>query len=286
MPAMSNSTPESIASAVKGIHQTLGDCYSAWEQIDKPIKMGEPFWADPKAAAESLLEKAFLACIAFLEVTGTTTLLELAKADYQEAKRTGYLKATALEDDPCAEYLVWGERIRLYADAASTGCGVVEHGGVDPSLLAILRNSEYVINDRDLYGNPPREEREVHQRVEAILKAVYRDWLHKPRLAKAVNGFEPDTGIPSLKTLVEYKYIKAAEDVARVAEQILADTRGFASRDWDKVVFVIYESGRFRSEDQWNQLLASCEVAGNANVVVIHGEAVEGSTVRVDAASV
>ena len=96
--------------------------------------------------------------------------------------------------------------------------------------------------------------------------------MHKPRLAKPIKNFEPDTGIPSIRTLLEYKFISGHRQVAQIADEILADTRAYTSQDWTSFVYLIYETRRFKPESQWRQLLRDCEVSENTAVVVLTGE--------------
>jgi len=60
-----------------------------------------------------------------------------------------------------------------------------------------------------------------------------------------------------------------------VADQVLADTRGYTSREWNSFIYVIYETERFRSESQWRQFLRECAVESNATIVVMSGHPVD-----------
>ena len=94
----------------------------------------------------------------------------------------------------------------------------------------------------------PQNEKDVHLRIEAILKCIFPDMKRKPSLSKQIKNFEPDTGIPSLETLIEYKFLSRKIDVGGIADQLLADTRGYISKDWKRFLYVIYETNRFRTE--------------------------------------
>jgi hypothetical protein len=143
---------------------------------------------------------------------------------------------------------------------------------IPKDLLQAIRYIHYVISDRHLFGRPPRDEKDVHLRIEGILKCFYPDLKHKPTLNKPIKSFEPDTGIPSIGTLLEYKFIGNKKEVPQVADQILADTRGYTSKDWQSFIYVIYETNRFQSEKDWNELLRQSDVPENTFVVVLSGE--------------
>jgi hypothetical protein len=104
------------------------------------------------------------------------------------------------------------------------------------------------------------------------LKCVFPDLKHKPTLTKQIKNFEPDTGIPSIETLIEYKFLSRREDIATIADEVLADTRGYTSRDWNRFLYVIYETNRIRPEKDWNQLLRQSGVPENTTIVVLGGE--------------
>jgi len=98
------------------------------------------------------------------------------------------------------------------------------------------------------------------------------DLLRKPPLSKPVTGFVPDTGIPSIGTLIEYKFLSQENQAGQIANEILADTRGYAETEWANIVFVIYETRRFKTIHEWRGLLKACGVPESIQVVVLYGE--------------
>jgi hypothetical protein len=145
---------------------------------------------------------------------------------------------------------------------------------VTKDIEAILRGCEYAITDKDAFAKPPADEAEVHNRIEAVLRCMFTDLIRKPRLHKPIKNFEPDTGIPSLKTLIEYKFLSSKDMAPKIADEILADTRAYASptKEWTSFIYVIYETKRFKTELEWRQLLRECEVSTNSSVIVLSGE--------------
>ena len=69
--------------------------------------------------------------------------------------------------------------------------------------------------------------------------------------------------------------------VISAPEEILADTRGYTSRDWTKILFVIYETNRFKTGKDWDQQLRESAVPENISVVVLSGEPLERKRVGV-----
>jgi hypothetical protein len=76
----------------------------------------------------------------------------------------------------------------------------------------------------------------------------------------------------SARTLIEYKFLSSASDTKRIAEEILINSRGYTSRDSDTFVYVIYETKRIKSENEWNLLAEKCGFGQNSKIIVLSGE--------------
>ncbi len=144
---------------------------------------------------------------------------------------------------------------------------------ITKDLLDVLRATQWVITNERCFGRKPDKEEDVHLRIEAVLQCLFPGHVqHKPSVSKTIKTFEPDTGLPTLRTFVEYKFLSERAAVQRIADEILADTRGFEYPGWDRLVFVIYETHRIRSEADWNSFLRDCGAGKNIRAVVISGE--------------
>jgi hypothetical protein len=223
----------------------------------------EPSW---------VIEVCFIQLLAALEALGMSELRNNVYAEYAEIKASsdGFSKSAPDPEDEAYSPVLG--RVRRYIAALKVLLPSDKHTTVTKDLLDIIRNVHYVITDKTVFPGVPQSEKDVHLRIEAILKCVFPDLKHKPSLSKQIKNFEPDTGIPSLKTLVEYKFLSRKEDVGPIADQLLADTRGYTSKDWERFLYVVYETNRFRTESDWNQLMRESSVALNTTVVVLSGE--------------
>jgi len=215
------------------------------------------------------LDRAFLELKLFLEAKGILQMLRDVAADH----------ARAAEDFMKSEMAPWGEpysfrvrHVRKYLRAVDTTFGSASHSTVTKELLDILHESQYSITDPKCFPSPPADEKDVHVRIDAVLRCVFPNLRHKPPIGKPIKNFEPDTGLPSLQTLIEYKFVATDADVKRVADEVLADTRGYASKDWDKFIYVIYETKRLKPVIQWKELLRSSGVGESTQILVISGE--------------
>lgn len=222
--------------------------------------------------AEWWIEVAFLKVLAAASFLGLTSIESLVKADLNAAKAGGANGFDKSEMGPEEPYSSWLSRLRQYTAAIEALGDVQSVHAVTKDVTEILRACQYSILDSRVYAEPPRSEDAVHRRIEAVLRCVFPDLKHKPSLTKPIKNFQPDTGLPSIRTLIEYKYLTKPAEAPIIADQILADTRGYHSRDWDTFIYVIYETRRIKPESEWNQLLTESGLADNTTAIVISGE--------------
>ena len=219
------------------------------------------------------LYAAYSQLMLMAESLGLTHMYDQIRKSYDEAidRKDGM---SARETDPAGEpYLLVEWELNRFASSFEAVYGLRPSHVVSKDVIDVLRATQYAITDRNCFAEPPASEADVHRRIEAVLKCVFPDLDHKPPIPKPVKNFEPDTGLPSMRTLIEYKFIQTIADAKRVADEILADTCGYKSSDWDKFVFVIYETKRLKPEEDWNRLLDQCGTAFNTEAIVLCGEA-------------
>jgi hypothetical protein len=218
------------------------------------------------------IEKAFVTLNVLAEAVGLTGVQKELQQIETEARKKGFSLSKMGMDDP---YLIWGSRLTKYVDAIAQLYGLKESRQTLLRELAdIVQRTEYYLNDFSIFGSAPANEADVHNRIEALLKCYFPDLKRKPGINKPVKTYLADTGIPSQKTLIEYKFISNKSEAAKVADEILADTRGYASKQWPNILFVIYETKRVRTEKEWNELLVQCDLdPENYSLVVLRGGA-------------
>jgi hypothetical protein len=215
------------------------------------------------------IECAFLQLRLFLEAKQLPHMLGELLVDHKKARANFMKSEMSSWGEP---YSFWTGRLRQYVSAIYATFGATSSSTVTKDLIEILRATIYSITDQDCFGHPPGREADVHNRIEAVLRCVFPTLVHKPPIAKPIKNFEPDTGLPTVNTLVEYKFVSTKEEVKRVADEVLADTRGYTSKDWNRFIFVIYETKRLKSEIQWAELMKASGVGEDTQVIVISGE--------------
>lgn len=256
--------PHQVAAALDAVAEQLGFADKALQGF---VQAHDPM---DRWAAGWHLEIAYTHLLTLVEAQELPHLRADIARDFEAARAEGL---STVAGGPYGEpELKWAEAPQRYVAALQAVYVNEPLRTVTKGLEAILRAAIYPLNDTDLFDAPPCNEGEVHKRLEAILRCVFPDLLRKPRLPKPIKHFEPDTGIPSIHTLIEYKFLSSHNQVASIADELLADTRGYSSKDWTSFVYVIYETSRIRPESEWRQLLRACEIDSRTTVVVLAGE--------------
>lgn len=217
------------------------------------------------------IETCFLILLTIVEALGLSELYKMILSEYASMKESkeGFVEWKVVDGEPFSVCLA---KIRQFLRAIEQFFPQKEPTMISKDVFQIIRDIHYTITDKALFANVPKDEKDVHTRIEGILKCFFPDLKHKPTLTKQIKNFEPDTGISSIETLIEYKFLSRAKDVPVIADQVLADTRGYNSKEWNHFIYVIYETNRFRPEKQWNQLLRQSGVPENTTIVVLSGE--------------
>jgi hypothetical protein len=226
---------------------------------------------DRGAEAGWRIEGAFVRMRILLEAAGLPEALKAVQE--MEAIARGKWGAVENDDETGGEpFLLWGGKLYQYVRALEQTLGQPKLTTVTKDVVQILRATQYSITDRNCFRSPPANEDEVHARVEAVLRCIFSDLLHKPPIAKQIKNFQPDTGLPSIGTLIEYKFMGDKGEEKRIADEVLADTRGYFSKEWKNHIYVIYETKRIKPESQWRQLLRDSGIKPNTEIIVISGE--------------
>ena len=249
----------------KANHSFINSFYNK-RQIDPALDYDED-----KDIAEYYAESAFAAVLILLEHLNLTETYKNVSILFELAKKNGFTESAMGFDEP---YIVSIEKLRIIVDGISSLYGLDDSVTSEMhDIKTIIKQALYVICDIALFKNQPKNEADVHDRIESILKCYFSDLKRKPSLTKPIKNFEPDSGIPSTQTLIEYKFVNSKKDAKLVVDQILADTNGYKSSKWKNLLFVIYETHRVLPEKDWKALLHECELRDNYDIVVLPGDA-------------
>lgn len=256
-----------LSESLKQIHELLKQADDVFEK--NPNRKKDEYDV-PEMQIEYYIEAAFIHTLVLLDKLNLPRTYEQVQEALKKAKKEGFLKSKHGVDNP---YLCWSAEIYGFLQAIANSYNIHPFSSfIIKDIISILRSTLYSITDKKIFKNPPKNEGEVHTRIEAVLKCVFSDIRHKPSINKPIKKFEPDTGLPSVMTLIEYKFISNLKDAKRVSDEVLADTRGYFSRDWKHFIYVIYESSRIKPENEWIRMLKECGVPNNTQIIVLSGE--------------
>jgi len=266
---MLDNTTNNLAVSLEQIHALLKEADDIFQENPN---LGNKQHDVPEMQAEYYIESAFIHTLVLLDKLNLSRTYDQVRLVFDKARKTGFLESKFGIDEP---YLFWSAEIYHYLQAIGNSYNVHPFSKfVSKDIISILRSTIYSITDKKIFPNPPKNEDEVHSRIEGVLKCIFPDLKHKPSISKPIKNFEPDTGLPSAHTLVEYKFISSQTEAKRISDEVLADTRGYFSREWESFIYVIYETSRIKPETEWRQMLNDCGVPDNTQILVLSGEPV------------
>ncbi|HEX4228901.1 MAG TPA: hypothetical protein VHZ07_09530 [Bryobacteraceae bacterium] len=264
----------SLSRALSLVHKNETLLTSQLEEHEDQIAKREV-----EAEIEFFVNQAFRRAVVMAEVRGLKSTRSSIERLYKEAQ--GQL--SSFEDVHGEIYLKWQPRLEEFLDALQIALGEPSSALITREIISILKETQYSITRPIYFGRVPEKEKDVHDRIEAILRCIFPDMKHKPHVGTFLKNFEPDTGLPSIKTLLEYKFVKSDNEARTVLDQLFSDVVGYSSPEWKTLICVIYETKRVFSEKQWNTEVKSrpafqdSGVAENVQVVVISGDSPRGS---------
>jgi len=258
-----------LSESLKQIHELLKKADRVFEK--NPHRRKDDYDV-PEMQIDYYIESAFIHTLVLIDTLNLSRTYEQVREIFDKAKKKGFGESQHGVDEP---YLQWSAEIYDFLQAIGNSYNVHPFSNlVSKDIISILRATLYSITDKSIFDKPPARESEVHSRIEAVLKCVFPDLKHKPSINKPIKNFEPDTGLPSVRTLIEYKFISNQNDAKRVSDEVLADTRGYFSREWERFIYVIYEASRIKPESEWAQMLNECGVPSNTQILVLQGESI------------
>ncbi|GEM_PF-4933305 len=257
-----------IAQSIKQIRQWLGQVNDfAWDMFTNPNNIDE----EEKALARERMNDTWRMTISLCEQLQLSSLLNITKSEVAKYVNNPWKSKWA--EKAAEPYLIWPSRLeRIIHIIECLFIAEIEgfKTNIQRDLVQVLHSSEGYITS-NIFQNLPSCEDDIHRRIEAMLRCCYDNVLTKPPIPRQIKNFMADTGIPYTKSLIEYKFIESQGDAKIVVGQILSDVGGYDSPDYDNLIFVIYETARFVSEQDWNSAIKSSNHNIPVQVVLLKG---------------
>lgn len=257
-----------IQRAVDAITDRLAQAEDRWWNV--AVGRDDVF---DQEVAEGALREAWLLIVDLLHTLNMPSVFDFAKRKHK-----------SFEADPLASRMGVDDPFLVHADEARSIVRMVRDVHLPTSrhdvavasvdaLLDILRRCETYILSRNAFGFVPAREEDVHQRIQGLLECSFPDVEPRPPLPSmgGIKSFIPDTGIRSLRTVIDYKFIEDRGEGKNVLDEIFADISGYQSDAYDTFVFVIYETTRAFSEEKWITAIERAKPGTRVAVIVLKG---------------
>lgn len=137
---------------------------------------------------------------------------------------------------------------------------------------------------RKILGNLPlcaatigyefNDEATLDRFAETILHGTYPELNSNPSVELPISYTLPDTGIPNIGLLIEYKYLRSESDFTQhLRDEMQADVRNWAgTQKWAGLIFCVYQQRVFFSEESiYKTLTKDSTTFKHLSVVLITG---------------
>lgn len=207
--------------------------------------------ADPEGAEDSLrfeLKSLATFLAAGLEILG----LPDSRLEVIESLRSLEDSKTSVWKWEPEHEVAWSPQLELlemllepaYLLSESTA-ETVDRGALE-RLESMLRDTGALVYRRN---QAPAREADIQEVMHDYLSVVFPDFVKKPDIPGALKHFEPDGGVPSLRTAIEFKFSDSPEELRTALSGVFEDMSGYScSRDWIRFFSVFYLTHPFETQ--------------------------------------
>lgn len=188
---------------------------------------------------EGYCQEAYLTMLAFIDKHNLTGLRDYAIKEWENHK--GNLLNSFYSEAAETPFLaVTGNFLYPMLVALSNVYGTSESIEITANNPFKLKQAIELLPHTALKLNYNiKDEDSIDKLIEAFLTPIYPDLNSNPSLTLPEGYRQPDSSIPSLTLLLEYKYIKNKTEIRKVIDEAQADIRNYAQSPWQYLYFVI-----------------------------------------------
>lgn len=119
--------------------------------------------------------------------------------------------------------------------------------GARQKLIEYLQHTRFYVSK--LFKGIPSSEMDIQNVMHPILEGFFGAEFHKnPPISQSIKSYEPDCGIKSIGTAVEFKFVDTEQELKTAMDGIYTDLSGYSgSKDWTQFISVFYMTDSFRS---------------------------------------
>jgi hypothetical protein len=126
---------------------------------------------------------------------------------------------------------------------------------------------------RDIKAELIRSEADVQRIIWAMLRPTFPDLVDEDFLPKfGAKNYKPDFGIPSLRLLIEAKYVSGYKTVAEIQDELHADIIGYreSTSEYSAIIFFVYDTrGEVAANSELHRVIR--EQKGVADLITVVG---------------
>lgn len=235
-----------LSEEIKAELERCGDALWRLDDIERNTSSLQE--ADESAESHTLatqvleyhLQRTLRAIGALAERLGTPSIEREVAALRRDSSR---LKSTARhEGDIHSEALSIAYSCFAPLSAMTDAHKVTVHG----VLRNIISKTAVIVNDK---GLEPDNEARVRNAVLEVCRYSFPDAIKEVSIAKTLKHYKGDLGIPSLKTMVEFKFVNSQTEMKASLDGIYADMKGYKHPDWEIFYSVFYMTGPLYTQE-------------------------------------
>jgi hypothetical protein len=126
---------------------------------------------------------------------------------------------------------------------------------------------------RDIKSELIKSEADVQRIIWTVLRPTFPDLVDEDFLPKfGAKNYKPDFGIPSLRLLIEAKYVSGSKTVAEIQDELHADIIGYreSTSEYSAIIFFVYDTrGEVAANSELHRVIR--EQQGVADLITVVG---------------
>lgn len=101
----------------------------------------------------------------------------------------------------------------------------------------------------DLLKVSPANESDVRNACLSVCRIAFPDTRREIGIPQIVKNYKGDLGVPSLRTMAEFKFVDSRDEMKVSLDGVFADMRGYKCPDWDTFYGVFYMTGPYYTQE-------------------------------------
>lgn len=136
----------------------------------------------------------------------------------------------------------------------------------------ILRKTAVILHES---GTLPTKESDVRNEVLKVCKYAFPEAMREIEIPQIIKNYKGDLGVPSLRAMAEFKFIKTKNEMKQCLDGVYADMKGYSSDNWNYFYGVFYMTKPFYNEMEIVRAFEYVDADKRWTPIVINGSSAE-----------